>query len=112
MNKIKITKSSGNVFKDLGFSEHEAANLLIRADLAIAIREHIKKKGLTQTEAAGLMKIKQPDVSAITSGKIDKFTIDYLVNALVRLGHSVKVTSSKHRHSFSFISKNHTAAVR
>ncbi len=54
MKKIRtrITKSSGNVFLDLGFSPHEAAVMLLRCELAEAIRRWIAREGLTQAHAA------------------------------------------------------------
>lgn len=40
---LKITKSSGNIFRDLGFPEGEAQNLLLRTDLMIKIEQLVKK---------------------------------------------------------------------
>ena len=60
---LKITKGSGNVFRDLGFSEGEAQNLLLRTDLMIKIEQLIKKSGLIQSEAAKVLGITQPRVN-------------------------------------------------
>ncbi|HKS07108.1 MAG TPA: helix-turn-helix transcriptional regulator [Gemmatimonadaceae bacterium] len=86
----RIRRGSGNVFRDLGFPADEAAHLLIRADLMIAIRRLLKERKLTQTRAAKLLGITQPRVSDLVRGHIDLFSIDALVDFLERLG--VRVT--------------------
>jgi predicted XRE-type DNA-binding protein len=63
----------------------------IRAELLLEIREHLRKTGLKQKEAAALLEINQPEVSALMNGMIYKFSIDALVNMLARLGHAVKI---------------------
>lgn len=78
--------SSGNVFRDLGFSPEEAANLRIRADLMLRLKKLIEARGLTQAEAAELFGVSQPRVSDLLRGKIDLFSIDSLVNMLGRTG--------------------------
>ena len=50
--KKKITKSSGNVFVDLGFDPAEAAVLQMRSNLMSDLRLYIEKQKLTQSEAA------------------------------------------------------------
>lgn len=49
---IRMQRSSGNVFTDLGFPKEEAAHLLIRADLMIQLKKLIEERGLTQKHAA------------------------------------------------------------
>ena len=92
-----MTKSSGNVFEDLGFEKEEATNLLIRAELIIQIRELINKRGLKQSDAAKLLGVKQPDISAIMKHKVEKFTIDRLVNFLTCLNQEVMVKTKPRR---------------
>lgn len=92
-----MTKSSGNIFEDIGFDKEEAANLLLRSELIIKIRDIIKKRGLKQTDAAKLLGVKQPDISAIIKGKIEKFTIDRLVNFLTRLNQEVEIRTKPRR---------------
>lgn len=74
--------TNGSVFDDLGFSESEAENLKIRAALMRAIEKYINEKKLTQRNAALLMRVSQPRISDLMRGKIEKFTIDMLVNML------------------------------
>ena len=82
-----ITK--GSIFDDLGFDETEAENLKIRAALMRAIEKYIHDSKLTQEAAAKLMGVYQPRISDLLHGKIDKFTIDMLVNMLSRAHVSV-----------------------
>jgi predicted XRE-type DNA-binding protein len=92
---VRMQRSSGNVFADLGFPPEEAAHLLIRADLMIDITRLIKKRGLTQKAAAKVLGVTQPRVSALVRGRIDLFSIDTLVEMLVRLGLTVTFTTKR-----------------
>src|SRR4029079_5257911 len=71
-----IRRSSGNVFRDAGFPAFEAAHLLIRADLMIEARRMLKKRRLTQVQAAKMLGITQPRVSDLVRGRIEIFSID------------------------------------
>ena len=92
--KTKVTRSSGNVFKDLGFSDEEAEHLKIRSTLMIQLRKVIEERGLTQGEAAKLFGVTQPRVSDLVRGKIDLFSIDMLVDMLSHAGVRVKLVVS------------------
>ncbi|MCA1558981.1 MAG: XRE family transcriptional regulator [Acidobacteria bacterium] len=85
-SSLKVTPSSGNVFRDLGFSADQAEHLLIRADLLIQLQEAIASRGLTQAKAAELLRVTQPRVSDLLRGRIDLFSIDSLIDMLARLG--------------------------
>lgn len=82
----KLRRSSGNVFRDLGFPAEEAENLRIRSELMARLGRVIEDEGLTQGEAARLLGVSQPRVSALVRGKIDLFSIDTLVKMLSRVG--------------------------
>jgi predicted XRE-type DNA-binding protein len=81
-SKTTITKGSGDVFADLGFSPSEAHNLRLRSQMMTALRKSIEKQGLTQAEAAKRLKVTQPRISDLTCGKISRFSLDTLVNML------------------------------
>jgi predicted XRE-type DNA-binding protein len=83
---MKITKSSGNVFRDLGFTPAEARNLSLRSELMLALRSFIQKEKLTQAQAAKRLKVTQPRISDLNRGKIGRFSIDTLVNMLTDAG--------------------------
>jgi predicted XRE-type DNA-binding protein len=84
---ITAEVSSGNVFADLGFDNPEEE--LLKAKLAREIRAIIKRRRLTQAKSAELLGMKQPDVSAIATGRTGKFSIDRLVRCLDRLDYKV-----------------------
>ncbi len=92
---LKIIKGSDNVFRDLVFPEGEAQNLLLRTDLMIKIEQLVKKSGATQSEAAKMLGLTQPRLNALLKGRIEKFSLDALVNMLARAGMEVKMTVKK-----------------
>ena len=87
----KIRRSSGNVFRDLGFPAEEATNLKIRSDLMIRLSKLIAARGLTQAQAAELFGVTQPRISDLVRGKIDRFSIDTLIAMLGHAGVSVQI---------------------
>jgi predicted XRE-type DNA-binding protein len=87
----KVRRSSGNVFRDLGFTEADAENLRIRSELMARLRKVIDEGGLTQARAARLLGVSQPRVSDLVRGRIELFSIDALVNLLARAGMRVTV---------------------
>ena len=89
----KLRRSSGNVFRDLGFATEEAENLRIRAELMVRLTRVIEAEELTQAEAARLLGVTQPRVSDLTRGKIELFSIDTLVKMLGKAGLRVSVTA-------------------
>lgn len=84
--KERVTKSSGNVFVDLGFSKEEAAVLAMRAELMARLRSVIEERGWTQQEAAKQLGIGQSRVSDLVRGKWEKFSLDMLVTLAARAG--------------------------
>ncbi len=89
--KKKITKSSGNVFVDLGFDPAEAAVLQMRSNLMSDLRLCIEKQKLTQSEAAKRLGIAQSRVSDLVRGKWDKFSLEMLITLEARLGRTIRV---------------------
>jgi predicted XRE-type DNA-binding protein len=84
-----VTESSGNVFEDLGFANSK--ELLAKAELARQVYIIIKKRGLTQTAAAGLLGMKQPDVSLLMRGRLSRFSTDRLIQILNVLDRDVEI---------------------
>ena len=56
---------------------------------------HIQENGLIQKEAAKILGVSQPRVSDLVRGKIDRFTIDMLINMLSRVGIKVNIKIEK-----------------
>ena len=92
---MRMQRSSGNVFTDLGFPKGEAAHLLIRADLMIQLKALIEERGLTQKSAAEALGVTQPRISDLVRGRIDLFSIDTLVEMLTHLGVAVTLTTKR-----------------
>jgi len=95
--KTKITRSSGNLFSDLGFGAEEDEHLQIRSTLMIAVHNVISDRKLTQIAAAKLFGVSQPRISDLVRGKIEVFSIDMLVTMLSRAGIHVTVALSEAR---------------
>lgn len=87
----RITPGSENVFLDLGFPPHEAAVLLLRCELAEALRQWVDREGLTQALAAERLGVSQPRMSEIARNRVEKLSLDYLVGLCSKAGVSVAV---------------------
>ncbi len=87
----RITLGTGNVFLDLGFPPHEAAVLLLRSELAEALRQWMDREGLTQGVAAKRLGVSQPRMSEIARNRLEKLSLDYLVGLCAKAGVSVGV---------------------
>lgn len=86
-----------SVWEAIESDPREAANLRARAELMIALQEHVRRRSMTQAEAARLLRITQPRVSDLMRGKIELFSIDTLVDLLGRAGASVKLSVQSKR---------------
>ena len=96
---IKVTPSTGNVFRDLGFRREEVEHLLVRADLLIQVQKLIASRRLRQREAAAILRISQSRVSDLVRGRIDLFSTDMLIDMLVCLGARVRLAVKPDRQS-------------
>jgi predicted XRE-type DNA-binding protein len=92
---MRVLRSSGNVFKDAGFPRGEAARLLVRTDLMIQLSRLIKRRALTQAQAAKALRVTQPRISDLTRGRVERFSIDTLVDMLARLDVVVTIRTSR-----------------
>ena len=90
--KLRVTASTGNVFRDIGFHREEAEHLLVRADLMIQVQKLIVARRLKQREAAEVLRVSQPRVSDLLRGRIDLFSTDALIDMLSRLGARVRLS--------------------
>ena len=88
-----IIRGSDNVFADLGYADAEERQTKLR--LAYAINGIVAGQGLTQAEAAGLLGINQPKVSALTNYKLAGFSIERLMTLLTALDRDVDIVIRK-----------------
>ena len=70
----------------------EAANLQLRSTLMTELERRMAAAGLTQAEFARLLGVSQPRISDLVRGKIDRFSVDTLIDLLTKAGAVVRVT--------------------
>jgi predicted XRE-type DNA-binding protein len=99
MPKRDYIEGSGNVFADLEVPRAEEA--LAKAELAQKIIEIVRSRRLTQIQAAELLNIDQPKISALTRGRLSGFSIDRLLRFLMLLGQDVEIMVKSRPHSRS-----------
>jgi predicted XRE-type DNA-binding protein len=87
---LRSTKSSGNIFADLGLPHPEQE--LLKARLTLQIHRLINGRGLTQTEAGEILGIKQPNVSALMRNRFGTFSVERLIDFLTALGQDMEIT--------------------
>ena len=97
MTRATVTKGSGNVFQDLGFSEAKSAELIFKSSLLQALQETIKERGWKQVEAVAQLGIDQAKVSKLLAGQMAGFSIERLIYFLSLLGQDVEVRVRKAR---------------
>lgn len=86
---ISVTPSSGNVFADLELAEPE--EMLARAELVRQLGAAIRERGLTQAQAAEVLGVDQPKVSALLHGHLTGFSIERLLRFLLALDRDVEI---------------------
>lgn len=91
MTRTTVTKGSGNVFRDLGFSEAKSAELILKSSLLQALQGTIKRREWKQVEAAAQLGIDQAKVSKLLAGQMSGFSIERLVHFLLLLGQDIEV---------------------
>jgi predicted XRE-type DNA-binding protein len=90
MANRESTPSCGNVFADLNLPE--ADDLLAKAELAAKIIAEIQRRRMTQIQAAAILGIDQPKVSALKQGKLSAFSVERLMRFLLLLGRDIEIT--------------------
>ena len=90
-NRIKVEKGSGNIFKDLGFSDEIAEEELLKAQLGAEIFRILKERKLTQVEAAKLLGVKQPEISRLKAAKFSYYSVERLMLFLNQLNCDIEI---------------------
>ncbi len=94
--KGRVEQSSGNVFADLAVPG--AREMLAKAEIARRIVEILDELGLTQVDAAALLGIDQPKVSALKRGRLEGFSTDRLFKFLNALDRDVEIVIKQKSH--------------
>ncbi len=84
-----FTTGSGNIFKDFGFSDEEAAGLSIKSLLSMSLQKALRDAGKTQSELAIIIGAPQPKVSDLMSGKMSGFSVERIANYLLRMNYNI-----------------------
>lgn len=95
--KPQVEASSGNVFADLGFANPDL--VLAKAELVQRLREIIETRCLTQADAARLLGLDQPKVSALVRGRVEGFSLDRLFRFLNALGQHIEISVTSSRNA-------------
>jgi predicted XRE-type DNA-binding protein len=90
IGKIEYLEGSENIFADIGIPSPEQA--LAKAKIAMKISDIIKKKKLTQSKAAKILKITQPKISLLLRGYLTDFSLERLLRFLNDLGQNVYIS--------------------
>jgi predicted XRE-type DNA-binding protein len=88
-----------NTFEAVGYPQVEAEDPRIRADLMLEVARLVEARGFTQAEAAKLFHVTQPRISDLTRGKIERFSIDTLVEMLACAGVDVMVNVRRSKYA-------------
>lgn len=88
-DKIEIHESSGNVFADLGLPA--ADELLLKSQIVVELHRAIKARKLTQSAAAELVGIAQPDLSNVLRGRFRGFSTERLMRMVTAFGRDIDI---------------------
>ena len=86
---IAVERGSGNVFADLGLPDADAH--IVKAELVSRIEDIVSQRGITQTEAARLLGLSQPDVSRLLRGDFREYSLERLFRLLNTLGRDIDI---------------------
>lgn len=87
----KYRVNIGNYFKTEGKGMTTNMKTELKRDIAARIQGHICSEGITQKTAAELIGCSQPRVSDLMNLRVDKFSVDSLLDAAVALGVRIRI---------------------
>ena len=90
-SNIKVEEGSGNIFKDLGFSDEISEKELLKAQLGAEIFRILKERKLTQAETAKLLGIKHAEVSRLKAAKLSDYSVERLMRFLNQLNRDIEI---------------------
>jgi predicted XRE-type DNA-binding protein len=92
---LKVDPGTGNVFADLGVANAKELKLKVR--LAVEVNRVLEERQLSQQTAAGLLGVRQPHVSELVRYRLDRFSVERLMDFLTRLGKDVEIRIASRR---------------
>jgi len=102
MNKkqdASIRRGTGNVFADLGFPDAETH--LLKAELMSRVQDILEERQLTQTEAAKITGVSQPDLSRMLKGRFRDVSVERIMRMLTKLGCEVDIIVKRANRRFA-----------
>ena len=93
--RSKVEVSSGNVFADLKLPDAEERQTKVH--LAVAIQNEVTARNWSQAEAAEVLGINQPKVSALLKFRLEGFSVERLMLFLTALGNDIEITIKPRR---------------
>jgi predicted XRE-type DNA-binding protein len=87
--RTEIDVGTGNVFADLGYAD--AKERTLKVELALEVNRVLKQRKLTQVRAAELLGIVQPHVSDLVRYRLNRFSVERLMQFLTQLGKDVEI---------------------
>jgi predicted XRE-type DNA-binding protein len=87
--RIEVETGTGNVFSDLGYAD--AGERTLKVELALEVNRVLKERKLTQAKAAELLGIVQPHVSDLVRYRLNRFSVERLMQFLTQLGKDVEI---------------------
>lgn len=88
---MRKTRTFANVWDALEDSPEDAANMTMRSNVMIAIKDAVRSWNTTQAKAARRLGVTQPRLNDLLQGKISKFSLDTLMTLATRAGLKVKI---------------------
>jgi predicted XRE-type DNA-binding protein len=107
--RIEVDAGTGDVFTDLGYADAKERRLKVR--LALEVNQILEKRGLPQAQAAKLLGLRQPHVSDLVRYRLNRFSVERLMEFLTLLGKDVeiRITQRPARRSSSSVRVHHVA---
>ncbi len=107
--RSEVEAGSGDVFADLGYADAKERRLKVR--LALEVNQALEKRGLPQAQAAKLLGLRQPHVSDLARYRLNRFSVERLMEFLTLLGKDVeiRITQRPARKSSSPVRVHHVA---
>jgi predicted XRE-type DNA-binding protein len=91
--KDAVTRATGNVFTDLGFPDATERHAKLR--LTYALNQVLEERKLSQSQAAKVLGVTQPKVSALRHYKLAGFSVERLMNLLTALDQDIEIVIRK-----------------
>jgi len=88
---MRKPKTFANAWDAIEDSPEDAANMTMRSNVMIVIKETVRRWNTTQAQAARRLGITQPRLNDLLQGKISKFSLDTLMTLATRAGLKVKI---------------------